>query len=134
MANLNKKETETMQIKINLKTYNLGDLKALALEKLRDTQENYTKKREEYIRSYISSNKKSTGHLWWKIYSDFTRDEAIEQLFISRFNSAWNIWYRNEESDCILLNVCNKIQNIDENYSESLELILTDIEYDWLMK
>ena len=44
MANLNKKETETMQIKINLKTYNLGDLKALALEKLRDTQENYTKK------------------------------------------------------------------------------------------
>ena len=123
-----------MQIKINLKTYNLGDLKALALEKLRNTQENYTKEREEYIRSYISNNKKSTGHLWWKVYSDFTRDEAIEQMLNDTFNFVWNMRYRNEELDCILLRVCNRIRNIDENYSKSLELILTDIEYDWLMK
>ena len=120
-----------MQIKINLKTYSIFEIHQRARSKLHQRQTQYTQDRDAYISNYIKDNKKSFGFFWWKTYSDLTRDEAINLLGASEHGYVWQIHYYREVLNNKHTKFYNRILSI-HHYLDSLELILTDEEYDCL--
>lgn len=121
-----------MKIKINLKDYPIDKLQLMAKIRLEIIQNSYTIARDDYICDYIENNKKSSGFLWWKTYSDLTRDEAIAEMNKSQFQYAWKIHYSKETASNESTKFLNNILKINE-YEIHAELILDNREYNWLM-